>query len=260
MNFSENDYNIRINNAMRRIRTSNRYSYLESPRPDYGFLLLVQGRMDYIIEDQTLSLHPYDMLFLPKGSKYEVCMHTEEGTVEDLLVNFDIITDHAPKLLIKPFSVISNANKTPLLTIMENIISNFQNHDLKYILAKSYFYLCLYYFITYVNKNEDSELLEQAKILLTDPNDYSVEEIAKMLLISNSGLRSKFKKQAGISPVAFRLQKRLDEAKLLLSSTDFPINEIAQICHFYDTAYFYKVFHEHTGMTPKQYRKTNIST
>ena len=88
------------------------------------------------------------------------------------------------------------------------------------------------------------KLINDAKKLLTDSKNYSIEEIAQLLMISNSGLRRKFKEWEGVSLIEFRLQKKLEEAKLLLSSTDLPLKEIAQICNFYDTAYFYKIFHK----------------
>ena len=258
MNYSEYDFNITITDAKRRIRNASRFSYLETPRPNYGLLLLVQGRMDYIIDDHVLSLNPHDVILLPKGSKYDVRMYTEESTVEDLLINFDLITEGNYEFPIKPFSVVPDTNKT-LLHIMESLITNYQAGDFKCLLSKSYFYLCLYEMINYTKKDNNYELINNAKKLLTDPKNYSVEEIAQMLMISNSGLRRKFKEWEGVSLIEFRLQKKLEEAKLLLASTDLPLKEIAQICNFYDTAYFYKVFHKNVGMTPKQYRALHYS-
>ena len=257
MKYSEYDFNITITDAMRRIRHISRFSYLETPRPNYGLLLLVQGRMDYVVDGQVLSLNPHDVILLPKGSKYDVRMYTEESTVEDLLINFDLTEDNY-EFPIKPFSVIADTNKT-LLHIIESIITNYQSDDFKHLLAKSYFYLCLYEIITYTHKYNDYELINDAKKLLTDSKNYSIEEIAQLLMISNSGLRRKFKEWEGVSLIEFRLQKKLEEAKLLLSSTDLPLKEIAQICNFYDTAYFYKIFHKNVGMTPKQYRTIHFS-
>lgn len=131
----------------------------------------------------------------------------------------------------------------------------FLSEDSQMLLAKAHMYYCLYQLILTANKTENAvDLMEKAKDLLIDRNDYSMEEIAHGLLMSCSGFRKKFKEKEGVSPARFRQIHRLEEAKGLLASTDLSVKAIAANCNFYDAAYFCKVFEREIGMTPGEYR------
>ncbi len=51
--------------------------------------------------------------------------------------------------------------------------------------------------------------------------------------------------------------RRMVHAAKLLVSTDSPITEIAQVCGVENTSYFYRMFKDFHGMTPKAYREIN---
>ena len=50
---------------------------------------------------------------------------------------------------------------------------------------------------------------------------------------------------------------RIQTAKELLSSTNFPISDIAYEVGFSDYSYFTKVFKEEVRCTPREFRKNN---
>ncbi|MBE6727361.1 MAG: helix-turn-helix domain-containing protein [Ruminococcaceae bacterium] len=52
------------------------------------------------------------------------------------------------------------------------------------------------------------------------------------------------------------LKKRLDKAAVLLKTTKLSIGDIILIVGYENTSYFYKVFTEHYGMSPKSFRQT----
>ena len=58
-----------------------------------------------------------------------------------------------------------------------------------------------------------------------------------------------------MSPTQFRLKEKFNKAKYLLESTDMSVVEISDRLNFYDAAYFCKMFHKQTGLSPKQYRQ-----
>ena len=61
----------------------------------------------------------------------------------------------------------------------------------------------------------------------------------------------------GISAKQYIRNKVMDEAKRLLTYTDFPISDIAFELHFSTVSYFIRSFRQHTGETPLLYRKTH---
>lgn len=71
------------------------------------------------------------------------------------------------------------------------------------------------------------------------------------------GVRSfyrNFKKYTGLTPLQYLLEVRLANARKLLETTDFQINEIARLAGYDNALYFSRLFHRHTGVSPKEYR------
>ncbi|MFS0726087.1 helix-turn-helix domain-containing protein [Paenibacillus sp. 1P07SE] len=59
----------------------------------------------------------------------------------------------------------------------------------------------------------------------------------------------------GFTPQQFLLLYRMDQAKLLLVKTDWPVARIAEETGFRQTPHFSRTFSEHAGLSPLQYRK-----
>ena len=53
------------------------------------------------------------------------------------------------------------------------------------------------------------------------------------------------------------MQYCMDYARQLLTTTDLTVQQIAAELNFTNRTHFYKLFAEHTGMTPRQYRLKN---
>lgn len=79
-----------------------------------------------------------------------------------------------------------------------------------------------------------------------------VSDIASHLYISESHLRSIFKRYSDISLQSYILKSKIQEAKILLKR-GMPVGEVAKMLHFYDTTHFYKTFKKYTGMTSNEY-------
>ncbi len=96
-------------------------------------------------------------------------------------------------------------------------------------------------------------------------NNYSspltLDYLTKFFGISRSHLTREFKKYTGYAPIEYLIQLRLDQAKMLLSSTSLPANKIAHMVGIHDINNFTNLFKKIVGMTPGSYRKgycTNI--
>jgi transcriptional regulator GlxA family with amidase domain len=84
--------------------------------------------------------------------------------------------------------------------------------------------------------------------------DISVREMAKKLGVSMYYMCHLFKNQTGITIIDYKNELKIIKAKNLLVNTDKKITEIAQDCGFGSDSYFGKVFMEHEGLSPSQYR------
>ena len=83
----------------------------------------------------------------------------------------------------------------------------------------------------------------------------NIEEYVESICLSNSSFFRKFKLYTGMTPLQYLLDIRLSNAKKLLETTDYSINEIALIVGYENALYFSRLFHKHICMSPKEYRK-----
>lgn len=95
----------------------------------------------------------------------------------------------------------------------------------------------------YVNENYRSEI--------------SLTGAAQVLNMNSNYISQLFKKETGITFVHYITQRRLDDAKELLTTTKKPLTDIALEVGFNDTFHFIKTFKKFIGMTPGQYRTNN---
>lgn len=78
--------------------------------------------------------------------------------------------------------------------------------------------------------------------------------IAEMFFINPAYLGRMFTRQVGMSFADYLQHYRMQKAMQLLGSKDIKVMEVARAVGYNNMNYFYRVFHEHTGVTPTQYR------
>ena len=83
----------------------------------------------------------------------------------------------------------------------------------------------------------------------------TLNRISAKFFISASHLSHIFKKETGLSPMQYMIQRRIGEAQSLLVETSLPIQEIEDRLGFNDSAHFSKTFKKCVGVTPNEYRK-----
>lgn len=83
----------------------------------------------------------------------------------------------------------------------------------------------------------------------------TLNQISEKFFISASHLSHAFKKETGLSPMQYMIQRRIGKAQSLLVETSLPIQAIEERLGFSDNAHFSKMFKKCVGVTPKEYRK-----
>lgn len=84
--------------------------------------------------------------------------------------------------------------------------------------------------------------------------DLSLSRLAQLQNVSPGYLSAVFKKETGQNVTDYVNQKRMEQAKSLLSDTALQVQTVAQHCGFLDVHYFSKVFKRYVGKTPKEFR------
>lgn len=93
-------------------------------------------------------------------------------------------------------------------------------------------------------------------IALQYASSLTVEALAKQLHFTPNYISMVYK---GIRKVSINRQitiYRIQKAKTLLKSTELQIAEIAQLCGFDNTTYFFTIFKKETSLTPLEYRQS----
>jgi AraC-like DNA-binding protein len=70
----------------------------------------------------------------------------------------------------------------------------------------------------------------------------------------------RFKEEVGVSITEYINRSKIDEAKHLLRDEDFPVSKIANTLGFCSQSYFTKIFKQHAGETPRNYRIRHFRT
>lgn len=107
----------------------------------------------------------------------------------------------------------------------------------------------------------NKELMKKAREILA--NRYSdvpgISSTAQELGLSESHLVRLFKRYYDLTPNEYILKIKIEKSMELLSQGDLDISAAAYEVGFRSISNFYKCFKEHTGSTPKAYRKNKLN-
>jgi len=105
--------------------------------------------------------------------------------------------------------------------------------------------------------DDAQRLVRQAMVYIheryTDP--ISRTDLARHVALSDDYLTFCFRKELGITPIAYLNRYRVNQAKHLLTNTHKTITEIALQVGFSDSGYFSRIFRREVGVSPKAYRQ-----
>lgn len=87
---------------------------------------------------------------------------------------------------------------------------------------------------------------------------FSLDEIAKKFSYHKAYIIKVMKDTYSMTPAQLHAQFRMKDAKILLETTDLPIQEIAAEVGYADAAYFCKQFKKYVNATPKEYRNKKL--
>ena len=88
-----------------------------------------------------------------------------------------------------------------------------------------------------------------------DNAELSVDEVCAYLHVSTSHFSNLFRKETGMSFLAFLTKKRMDEAVRLLKTTDEKSRVIGEMVGYPEPNYFSYVFKKNLGISPAKFRK-----
>ena len=86
----------------------------------------------------------------------------------------------------------------------------------------------------------------------------NLSDISANVGINHTTLTALMKEELGCTAIEYLMQYRVTIAKKQLAFTDVPIKDISNMVGFKTVQHFNRIFKEHTGTTPAEFRKSTV--
>ena len=217
-------------------------------RKFYGLSLCVDGQITYIQNGKEYISDNGCAVILPKGGTYFI-KRDKSGAFP--LINFDCLEP-----LCDTITVIPVRNAEELIADYERMKKLFC-FDGNRAQIFSIFYGMLHKLCT---DGIPHELKGAMRLIKYDYCDASLTnaKLAAECNISEVYFRKLFTKHFGVSPKQYIIDLRIQKAKQLLAEGAMSASAISNECGFSNPYHFCRLFKQHTGSTPTEYRKANL--
>jgi YesN/AraC family two-component response regulator len=259
--------------------------FVDFPKHKHNYIevnYVYNGELTQKVGNETITLKKGELLFLNQHIEHEInaCAN------EDIIINFII----QPQFFEFIFSFLSSDNKISNF-IITSLFNNTQSGKYLYFTVadvesiqelikkiileimnpsvlsdstiKLYMGLLIIELIKHSDKVEYKEENSSQQYLIVESLKYidenyqtaSLYGLAEKLNQTHYSLSKMIKKATNFTFKELLQEKRLGKAKELLESTQIPITEIVDEVGYDNISYFYRIFKNKYGKTPKQLRE-----
>lgn len=265
------------------LRKHTRFIDFPSHRHDYIEINYVfNGKLKQKVGNESITLKQGELIFLNQHIYHEI----EASGLEDIVINFII----QPQFFEYIFTYLSTDNMISNFLI-NSLYNNTQNgHYLYFAISevkevqeiiqkminelkkpsvlsdssiKLYTGLLMIELIKNADKLKQNEenpavhyiLVETMKYIDEHYQNASLYELAEKLHQPHYALSKQIKSATNYTFKELLQEKRLNQAKQLLTGTEIPVTEIAEMVGYDNVSYFYRIFKNKFGLTPKNLRE-----
>lgn len=232
-----------------------------SKRHSDCFAYVFSGSATYRFGGRTVVAQTGDIVFLSCGSQYTIDLENLNFTTIFIDFCFERQAETVLENNVYKGSRIEKLDNTFIKLKRLWTIGNFSDKiyccSLLYRIYSDIVLEGLFAYIPTARKQQ----LENAIALIAQKYscpDFSMKELADSCNLSETHFRRLFMQIYHTSPKKFITSYRLDKAKQMLNRPDCSILEICKACGFESAYYFARVFKASIGMTPSEYRKSQI--
>lgn len=242
---------------------------------EYAIFYLAEGKMRFGIEEDEFIISAGDIVFVEPGQCYYAFKTEDNDEFHYYSVVFDISILGAED---DPcFKILKNIRVNRFLTLSPELLElmphmrrwdiekNFGNE----VMLKSAFYSIFAHIIQTSQYTKLSDLNMRRSDVASEAVDsvikyieehykekITVDDLVERINYSKSHLMRIFKQSTGMSVTDYINKFRVEKACLELIYSKKNITEIAASNGFNTVQYFIKVFHDFSGRTPGEFRKT----
>ena len=244
--------------------------------PFTEIFFITHGKGFFQIDDQLIRVTESDLIVINPN-----CSHTEKSMSSDDPLEYivfgvnNLAISSLPNvlnnddILFNRYRVINFNNKrNELLYYLNALLKELDDKKVNYELAcKNLLTLFLISVVRnttsniFVSETPEKVSVECMKIKSYIDSHYSenitLDFLSNLTYINKFHLVHLFTKEMGISPINYLINKRIDESKKLLSTTNYLIRDISSIVGFSNSSYFSQMFKKIAGISPKTFRLNN---
>jgi AraC-like DNA-binding protein len=248
------------------------------------FYYVIDGRFDWMIEDQHHILYPGDLAIILPGQCFggqkdlldigtvswmHIDLQKPDKNGNVLMGKWSRLTESESRtigriLLLNNAPVLSKLKEAGIL--FQNMHSEFINQEIGYCARINQLIDELIILIArqLTRQNNSRRDFPQTFMKLEQTlrenlsHQWTVEEMAALVGLGITAFSEKVKNFTGFSPLNYLINIRISEAIKLLKRQDVHVTDIALDVGFYSSQHFATTFKKLTGYTPSEFRKKNI--
>lgn len=241
--------------------------------PFTEIFFITSGQGVFQIGKELVSVKESDLILInPNSSHTEHSVNSDKPleyivfAINNLAIASSSSDSHESDNDLNQYKILSfNKKKNEILYNLNTLIKELEEKNLNYELAcKSILTLFLIQVMRntksdiFITKNFEKTNLECMKIKNFIDSHYSenitLDFLSNLTYVNKFHLVHLFTKEMGISPINYLINKRIDESKNLLATTNYSIRDISSIVGFSNSSYFSQMFKKITGISPKDFR------
>lgn len=256
-----------------------------NPCSDYlRFFYILDGKFDWVIDDQNHTLYPTDLaMILPGQELYAQKGYLDIGSLYWLNLRVNIQNNQG-QYLIGNWSNISAQESVSVRKLLfchhAPVISRVPDAGTIFSRLRTELFSQEIGYVTRVNHLLDELLILTTRKLTQQiisqrdfpqtflkleealrkdlSHPWTVDEMAALVGLGTTAFSDKVKSFTGFSPMSYLINIRISEAIRLLKKPKAQVTSIALDTGFYSSQHFATTFKKLTGYTPSEFRKNNI--
>lgn len=229
---------------------------------------IIGGNGQFQIDDERFPVRAHQLVIVNPN-----IIHTELSyeahPLEYIVLGIEGLEISIPETNESRYCVYTLLPENKVLTCMQNILLEMQEREPEHpMVCQAYMDILVVQLMrntgtsmTQVSGNSPTN--RQCATIRRYIDNHYKEQLTLDLLAAEANvnkyyLAHAYKQTYGISPINYMISRRIQEGKRLLVETDLSLSQISGILGFSSASYFSQSFRKAEGISPAEYRKTNM--
>jgi len=243
------------------------FDCMGDPKKQHLMLYLINCSAVYTLKDgREITVPGNSVVYTPEGCEYSVRFTDcdESGGYNAIGINFKLYDEDGEAFAFEDdvrVYAVNNVNSAS--ESFNRIAEEYRYAAYSPMKVTGLFYILLSdigcYYHTKHNVLPKYNVIATGINMLESANicDMKINDIARTCNVSPIYFRKLFKEYSGMTPMDYKLNAMIGQAKQHLTYSERSVAEIAEMLGFSSATYFCRMFKKKTGVTPMEYVKGN---